>query len=84
MKNTTPIFEQVKAAGIPFASHESDLYIPATEQTCAMLDNLAIPVHATTFINKQDGKLWYDIPFAYLPFWEEKQRQAEKLASVGK
>ena len=22
--------------------------------------------------NSKDGKLWYDIPFAYMPFWERK------------
>lgn len=65
----TPIFEQVKAAGIPFDSHASDLYIPVTDQTKAMIDGYEFKCNVTQFTSQIDGKRWFDIPFAYLPAW---------------
>lgn len=70
------LFDDIKAAGIPFASHESDLYIPATPAACEILRRY--PLNAKTaqpFTNQappHKGERWLDIPFAYLPFWEAR------------
>jgi len=68
------IFEEVKARGIKFDHHESDLYIPVTEETHALVDRLQSQkvIHVTTFTCQIDGKQWYDIPFSYTPWWEAR------------
>jgi hypothetical protein len=72
-KTTKPIFELIQEASIPFDHHESDLYIPANEQTCVLLDNMVRkPFGITTFVSQIDGKLWYDIPFAYIPWMRDR------------
>jgi hypothetical protein len=68
------IYTQVVAANIPLANHESDLYIPVTDETRALIAAYRFKENVTTFINNLDGKLWYDVPFAFLPYWEAKQR----------
>jgi hypothetical protein len=66
------IFEQVKASGIPYHNHQSDLYIPVNETTKEMVKNYKFKNNVTTFVNQVEGGLWYDIPFAYSPYWESK------------
>ena len=59
------------------ANHETDLYIPDTPQARAILDRF--PVHkanARRFTNRVKGGTWIDVPFAYLPAWEAKQKRA--------
>jgi hypothetical protein len=68
------LFEQVKSAGIEYDHHESDLYIPVTQRTLAMLEQYEFKSGVTAFTSQIDGKVWYDVPFAYEPFWEAKQR----------
>lgn len=71
-----PLFEQVKALGIPYASHATDLYIPVTEQTTALIAGYEFKCNVRTFTNQVEGGQWYDIPFAYLPAWEAKGKRA--------
>jgi len=66
------LWEQVKALGIPHASHETDLYIPVTEQTRKLIEAYEFKSNVTTFQNQVEGGLWFDIPFAYLPAWNKK------------
>lgn len=73
--DTVSLWEQVKAAGIQHASHETDLYLPVNEQTRALIRGYRFKENVTTFQNQVEGGTWYDIPFAYLPAWEAKQRR---------
>lgn len=66
------IFNQVKAAGIPYASHATDLYIPVNNETRKIIAEYEFKSDVKTFVNQVEGGLWYDIPFAYLPAWEAK------------
>lgn len=71
------LYEEIKAAGIPYANHESDLYIPATPETRAILARHPDQNKtATTFINQAPphvGERWLDVPFAFSPWWEARQ-----------
>jgi hypothetical protein len=75
--NTKTLFQSIKDAGIPFANHESDLYIPDTPEARAILDRFPLQRdNATRFTNQADpheGERWIDVPFAYAPWWEAKQ-----------
>ncbi len=66
------IYEQMKQAGVQIDHHESDLYVPVNEITRPILETYKYRCNVTTFICNIDKKLWYDIPFAYTPFWERK------------
>lgn len=71
------LFETIKAEGIHHASHESDLYLPDTPQVRAILDKFPLQKsNATRFKNQVNGGTWIDVPFAFLPFWEARQRRA--------
>ena len=69
------IYSEAKKAGIPMSSHESDLYLPAhgefTETVADILNRHKRHKH-TLFISQIDNELWYDIPFAYDPWWNAR------------
>jgi hypothetical protein len=68
------LYEDLKAAGVQIASHESDLYFPVTPESRTILNRYPVQLaNATTFVNQVEGGRWFDVPFAYLPYWEKKQ-----------
>jgi hypothetical protein len=66
------IYEQMKSAGVELANHESDLYVPVNAQTRAIVEQYEFKATVKTFTNRITGTLWFDIPFAYTPFWTER------------
>ena len=70
MKST--IYEELKGAGIQLDSHESDLYALKTAESERIVKAWDYCCNVTTFKSQIDGKIWYDIPFAYKPFWDSK------------
>ena len=67
-------YAELLAIGAELDNHESDLYAKASPEVLAVVKDTGW--NFTTFRSQIDGKLWLDIPFAYLPFWERKQRSA--------
>ena len=75
------LFDEIKAAGIPFASHETDLYIPDSEPARAILARHPLECsNARPFHNQVEGGIWLDVPFAYLPAWEARIEKAQVAA----
>lgn len=68
------IYQQLKDAGIPIDNHESDLYCLKTPESAAIVRAWEHAGIVTTFISQIDGKVWYDLPFAYEPFWYSQMR----------
>ena len=69
------LFQMVVKLGIPFSNHASDLYIPVTPETTKLLQSITIKGrkhHYSVFNNQVEGGLWYDVAFAYEPFWSAK------------
>ena len=64
------LYEQLKAAGVPLDSHESDLYALATSEAHEIV--LASCHMYSVFRNELDGKLWLDVPFAFDPWWKAR------------
>lgn len=67
---TESLFNAVKRAGLEYASHETDLYLPDTQTVRDIL--AAFPTHkanATRFFNQITKTIWLDVPFAYDPAW---------------
>lgn len=67
------IYEELMVAGQPINSHYSDLYTPVNDVTKELVKKHKC--RATIFINQTDGGWWYDIPFAYEPYWDCKQKK---------
>ena len=65
------IYEQLKEAGIPLDHHESDLYALLTPESTAIISKWSFLSSVTTFKSQVDGKTWYDLPFAFQPFWDK-------------
>lgn len=71
------LYESLKAAGIQTDNHESDLYFPENEVTREILARYpAEQGIATRFVSQIDKQAWFDVPFAFTPYWERKQRGA--------
>jgi hypothetical protein len=63
------IYHRLVAAGATLDSHESDLYVRCTPET----DALTVAVRGrTVFRSAIDGAMWFDLPFCYLPWWENR------------
>jgi hypothetical protein len=73
------LYKALKAAGIvDMGSHESDLYVPVTPESTAILAKYPLQKsNTTTFKSNITGARTYDIPFAYDPFWEGKARAGQ-------
>lgn len=72
------IFQEMQQAGVKISNHYSDLYVPVTEVTREIVARYGPKVNFNTFKNQITGKLCYDIPTAYTPYWESKQVTAAK------
>lgn len=68
------LYKDLVEAGIETDSHESDLYFPVTEQSTAILQTY--PQWTKTverFRHSVNGTWWYDVPFAFQPWWDARQ-----------
>jgi hypothetical protein len=71
MKNS--LYADLKANGIETDHHESDLYFPRNPQTMAILSRYPLQKNiASIFIHTVTNTQWYEVPFAYSPFWASK------------
>lgn len=66
------IFKQIKEAGLSYDCHESDLYVEVTPESQKIIDNYIFKSNVTKFRSQVDQKLYFDIPFAFDPFWEKR------------
>jgi hypothetical protein len=62
------VYQQLVTAGCEIANHESDLYVVATKAAATILAGYEFRENVRQF-KGTDGRLWFDVPFAYEPFW---------------
>lgn len=74
-------FESVKALGVKFDTHESDLYVPVTAATKALVADYQFRENVTTF-RGHDGALWFDVPFANDRYWARQAKGFAQLPNV--
>jgi hypothetical protein len=67
------IYEKCKKAGLQMDSHESDLYVIKNEVSEKIVSEYEHKENVKVFTSQIDKKAWYDIPFAYDPFWDKKR-----------
>ena len=83
---TTDFMGAVRAAGIP-AEHidhwQSDLYLKVTPETTALVNKYRFKKQVTKFIDNIDHEPWYEVPFAYSAYFEDKQLDSSKKLNSG-
>lgn len=65
--------------------HESDLYVRCTSKSAAIINECKNNSGLCTqlFVDNIDHNLWYEIPFCYSPFWEERTRyRNERMGEI--
>jgi len=67
------IYEDLIAAGIECSNWQSDLYFPATQKTREILKRHKNQARST-FISNIDGRMMYECPFAFDPFWTKQRK----------
>lgn len=70
------IYDEMIKNGIECSNHYSDLYVPVNYITTEIVKQYRFKEDVRVFIGNIDGKATFDIPFAYKPYWIEKERQA--------
>lgn len=67
------LYEQAREAGIPCDHHGSDLYVQDCEEARELLEKWRALHHSPKLFRSQvDGKMWWDVPFAYDPHWSRR------------
>lgn len=74
MSQTMSIYQKMIAAGVKVDNHYSDLYAPVNPVTEKIVSEYEHKSNVTTF----HGGQYYDIPFAFDPYWEAKQNQQKQ------
>ncbi len=72
------IYAQLVAAGVPVDNHYSDLYALVTDESAKIVRGYSCASSVRRFRSNIDGKQWFDIPFAFDPYWEAKQNAGRK------
>jgi hypothetical protein len=76
------IYRKMLVAGVEIDNHETDLYVPVTDVTTAILNDYHYRSNVKPFRSNIDGTQWYDIPFAYDPAWIRKQYGGESVDAL--
>jgi len=75
-------YAELLAIGAEIDSHEADLYVRATPETVKLVKNTGWGF--TYFKSEIDGRLWLDVPFAFIPFWGKKPYREEHCTHLEK
>lgn len=73
------LYQRLVDAECQIDSHESDLYVKATPEARAIVQQYREENGLTNgwglggpFTSQIDGQVWIDLPFFYEPFWTKK------------
>lgn len=72
------IYEMAVLLKCEMSNHESDLYLKVTPVTEALVENYRFKKNVRQFTSRNDLKPWFDIPFAYDPWWINKLNKDAK------
>lgn len=66
------LYQAVLSMGLEHGSHYSDLYLRATAEARALIARYKFKANVQAFTSQIDGKLYLDVPFAFIPYWEKQ------------
>jgi len=64
------IYESLRDAGAEIDHRESDLYVKYSREVVTLLKQYSGLKNVRAFVSQIDGAIWYDVPFAYDPYWK--------------
>lgn len=64
------IYEEMKKADVPIRSWQSDLYAKVCDESVAIVNEYQFKENVKMFLGEDDNEMWFDIPFAYQPYWD--------------
>lgn len=64
-------YDALVLARVRLDSHESDLYALATPISRAIIKDSGW--YCTSFTSQIDGRVWFEVPFAYQPWWDKRK-----------
>lgn len=73
MLNGRQLYDQIVDKGLEIGHWQSDLYVKITPEATEIVNQYEFPNNVTVFKNSQDQSEWYDIPFCYAPFWDNRK-----------
>jgi hypothetical protein len=68
------IYGELRSALVPLDHHESDLYAKVTDESKKIIATYPYKNNVKRFTDAE-GIEWFDIPFAYRPYWDDKIRR---------
>ena len=80
-----PLYDRLVAAGFEIDHHASDLYVRVTPESRAIInawraENGYGEGFCETFVSQVDGLRYYDVPFAFKPYWDARAPREEPEA----
>lgn len=71
------LYEDLLAIDAEIANHRSDLYVQSTPEVDKIMEKYE--KHHKTLVSRfvSEGEYWYDIAFAFDPYWEAVSRKVE-------
>ena len=81
------LYEEVVATGLPIDNHYSDLYIKDSPEARNILARYPSQKgNSRMFVvqvgHPDAGQVWWDVPFAYLPYWDQRMREGRAAAEA--
>lgn len=67
------LYTDLVAAGCVIDSHYADLYVKVSYESTQILARFP-ECGCTTFLSPLDGAAWYEIPFQFDPYWQERSQ----------
>jgi hypothetical protein len=76
------LYEELVAAGCEIDNHESDLYVAVGKASRPIIERYCWvdKTHSCTLFTGNDGRQWWDVPFAFDPFWRRDAVSAYRKA----
>lgn len=78
------IYTDLVAAGVTISDHQGDLYALVTPASAAIVQAYEFKARVTRFRSDDpadNGAAFYDIPFAYDPFWNTAEPEEARVIS---
>jgi hypothetical protein len=66
------LYDEAATLGLPMDNHESDLYLRCSPEADALVRRYDVNKTARRFVSQTDGAPWWDVPFAFLPWWRRR------------
>lgn len=65
------VYDSMLEANQEISNWCSDMYVPVNDTTTAIIKDYEFKCNVKRFKSNVDGKMMYELPFAYEPYWNK-------------